>query len=415
MSSLWKEESIILKNGLHATVIYLKGAHSFVSYISSPVGALASSYTIDGKATPSGVAHFLEHRLFDTPLGDAFELFTNIGCDSNAYTTYQHTSYYFETASSLIKGIKILLKMTNELTFNEQSVEKEKPIIIEELHMGLDRPNSRLRNELYKNLFKVSPIKDEIVGNEDSINGTTLEDLKRVFNTYYAKDKLQLFLIGDINQNILDQIGNIELKDQLENYEIKKVEEEDEEIVTKESTTYMDVPLPLITVGAKRLNIQKKLSLDNDTYEALREVVSALLFSDSEKLVKEMYESGLISSPIYGNIQHVDNISIIQLSTSSLKIKAIQDKFIYFFTHIDEYVNEESVERIIRYVKGCNLYILDDISSFSYLVVSNAMQGINYQKEIESLDSINYELIKSYLKEWTGVEVSTHIIKKEPN
>lgn len=415
MSSLWKEENIILKNGLNVTVIYLKGTHSFASYIAAPIGALATSYTIDDKPTPSGIAHFLEHRLFDTPKGDAFELFTNLGCDSNAYTTYQYTTYYFETSSSLIKGIKILLGMTNELTFDDKSVEKEKPIIIEELHMGLDRPNSRLRNELYKNLFKVNPIKDEIVGSEESINKTTLEDLKRVFNVFYAKDKLRLFLIGDINQNILEQIGNIELKDSPSSYEIKKIVEEDEQIVSKEGVTYMDVPLPLITTGAKCLNIQKKLNLDNETYEALREVTSALLFSDSERLVKEMYKSGLISSPIYGNIQHVDNISVIQLSTSSFKIKAIQNKFIHFFEHIEEYVNKDSVERIIRYVKGSNLYILDDISSFSYLVVSNAMQGINYQKEIKALDSITYKMILAYLKEWKNVEVCTHVIKKESN
>jgi len=413
MKSLWKEEHITLKNGLKATVVYLKGTHSYACYVGAPVGSLATTYKINGLNTPSGIAHFLEHRLFDTPLGDAFELFTSIGCDSNAYTTYQYTTYYFETASSLIEGIKILLSMTTKLTFDEKSVEKEKPIIIEELHMGLDRPNTRLRNGLYKNLFKEYPLKDEIVGSEESINLTTLEDLKRVFNAYYSKEKLHLFLIGDVNEDLLNQIGNIEIDDSSSPFEIEHFEEKDESIVQKESITYMDVPLPLITVGAKKLDIQKRLELDNETYEALREVVSALLFSDSEKLVRDMYKEGLISSPIYGNILHVENVSIIQLNTSSLKVKEIQNKFVHFFNHIEDYVSEKSVERIMNYVKGSNLYLLDDISNFAYLIVSNAMRGINYHKEIEALDKINYDLIIRYVKEWANAEVSTHIIKKE--
>ena len=106
MKSLWKEEHITLKNGLKATVVYLKGTHSYACYVGAPVGSLATTYKINGLNTPSGIAHFLEHRLFDTPLGDAFELFTSIGCDSNAYTTYQYTTYYFETASSLTSPIK---------------------------------------------------------------------------------------------------------------------------------------------------------------------------------------------------------------------------------------------------------------------------------------------------------------------
>lgn len=279
--------------------------------------------------------------------------------------------------------------------------------------MGLDRPNTRLRNGLYKNLFKEYPLKDEIVGSEESINLTTLEDLKRVFNAYYSKEKLHLFLIGDVNEDLLNQIGNIEIEDSSSPFEIEHFEEKDESIVQKESITYMDVPLPLITVGAKKLDIQKRLELDNETYEALREVVSALLFSDSEKLVKDMYKEGLISSPIYGNILHVENVSIIQLNTSSLKVKEIQNKFVHFFNHIEDYVSEKSVERIINYVKGSNLYLLDDISNFAYLIVSNAMRGINYHKEIEALDKINYDLIIRYVKEWANAEVSTHIIKKE--
>ena len=299
MKSLFEMKDYLLKNGLHVKVIPLKGIHTYYAYIAAPVGSLCTNYEIKEKPTPSGIAHFLEHRLFDTPLGDAFQLFSSLGADANAFTTYEYTTYYFETSKHLLEGIQILLSMTNEITFQEEAVEKEKPIILEELYMTLDKPNNRLFHGLVENLVVSSPLKDEIVGNKESITSTTLEYIKRVFDYFYAPENLTMFLFGDISEELLNQIGNISLKEHKNKGKLKKrVHLEEEEISSSYRIAKMDVSLPYIALGMKKVGLKEKMGLDNETFEALQDVVSNLLFSDASPLVREMHEENLIDTSV---------------------------------------------------------------------------------------------------------------------
>lgn len=414
MKALWKEENYKLENGLNITIIRKPGFHSYACYVAVPVGGLASSYKINGHKTPSGVAHFLEHRLFDTSLGEAFDLFTSLGCDANAYTTYQFTTYYFHTSTNLIEGIKVLLHMTNNLTFTKEAVENEKAIIIEEAHMRHDHPGSRLGSGLRKNLFINYPLNLDVIGLEEDINNTTLEDLKRVFNTYYSLDNLRMFLVGDIDQSIIDEISKIPLHKNEEKFELEYVlKEETEEVVNSEVTTIMDVPTPLIVTGIKKMNLIKEMNLDDATYEAIIEIANNMLFSDSEKLVKEMTKAHLVDSSITGGITRVGDVEYIEVQTSSSKISKIKEKFIHFFTHIDEYLNESSFERIKRYCIGSILYSIDGVKNLADLIIAYNMRGHNLLKILEALENIEYHQVEKYVKLWKGAIPVTHIIRKE--
>lgn len=414
MKSLWKQKSYDLDNGLHVEAIFLKDRHTWSAYVAAPIGSLFSRYSIDQKTTPGGIAHFLEHRLFDTPKGDAFQLFSSLGCDANAFTTYEYTTYYFETATNFLEGIKILLSMTNEITFKEEAVEKEKPIIVEELYMTLDKPAQRLLHGLLENLVSTSYLKEEIVGDKEDIVSTTLEDLKRVFYTCYNPKQLTLFLFGDMDESFIEEIGRIPLHQHEEKHEItSKMKEEPEEIVSSFHITKMDVPLPYIAMGAKRLHLQKKLGVDNETYEALQDIVSNLLFSDGSRFIQEIHDEGLMDTNVSGAFLSSDGIDILYVVTSTSKRDAFMKKVDYFFHHLKEYIDDKSLKRAVRFCLGNALIALDDFSTFTYLYVSRYMRHISMSRMIEMYEKITMDLIDQFIDLWKDAPYTTYILSKD--
>ncbi len=413
MKAFWKQEDHHLDNGLSVHIINRPGYHTFSCYVAIPVGSLASAYQIDGKPTPSGIAHFLEHRLFDTKKGDAFALFSALGCDANAFTTYEYTAYYFETANNLLEGLKILLNMTNHLTFDEEAVAKEKPIIVEELKMHLDQPHNRLYKGLLDSLVMNSPLKDEIVGDESAINKTTLDDLKRVFSTYYRLDKMHLFIFGDIPDTLLRDLQKIKLPSSDPDHHLERVVPSEEETIKKDyEMTKMDVPLPLIAVGMKTVKLKESLNLSNEQYEILNEVVTNLLFSDASQLLQEMHRENLVDTSVSGGLLSVDDVDIIYVMTSSHKKEQIIKKFQYFLSHLDQYLSPKDLKRAISACYGNALLNLDG-QDFPYQLVSRYMRDIDYLKELQEYETIDYKIVKRYIEQWRNKRIAVHIVLNE--
>ncbi len=405
-------QELTLHSGLKVTLVSRPGFHSFSCYVAIPVGSLLTDYEINNKKTPQGIAHFLEHRLFDTKKGDAFALFQKIGCDANAFTTYGYTTYYFDSSSNLLKGLKILLNMTSTLSFGEEKVEKEKPIIIEELKMGLDRPNSRLYKCLLNDLIINSPRKDEIVGSIEDINKTTLDDLKRVFNAFYSLDKMQLFIFGDLSHNLIEELEKIKLPKAKKGYQIKKTGlEEPKEIKCSYGETIMDVPLTIIGGGLKLLHVEEKLNINKTQHEVLNEVVSNMLFSDSSKLVQEMYHENIIETSLQGMISNCEDIDIMYLSTSGNNQEKIITKIKWFLTHLEDYINQDKLQTSIAYCYGNAILNLDS-DDMPYYYVSRKMCGVDYLQMLNEYEKITMDLVYEYIKLWKDCALAIHVITK---
>lgn len=405
-------QELTLRSGLKVTLVSRPGFHTFSCYVAIPVGSLLTDYEINNKKTPQGIAHFLEHRLFDTKKGDAFALFQEIGCDANAFTTYDYTTYYFDSSSNLIEGLKILLNMTTNLSFGKEKVEKEKPIIIEELRMGLDRPNSRLYKCLLNDLIINSPRKDEIVGSEEDINKTTLEDLKRVFNTYYTVDKMHLFIFGYLPDNLVDELEKIKLPKAKKDYQIKKIGlEEPNEIKCSYGETTMDVPLTMIGGGLKLLHMEEKLHLSKTQHEVLNEVVGNMLFSDSSKLVQEMYHENIIETSLQGMISNCEGIDIMYLSTSGNNQEKIIAKIKWFLTHLEDYIDQDKIQTSIAYCYGNAILNLDS-DDMPYYYVSRKMCGVDYLQMLNEYETITIDLVYEYIKLWKDSVAAIHVITK---
>lgn len=206
--SYYKE---VLPNGLQVYLMKKEKFHKTYGIFMTNYGSLDQEFVPLGKKefikTPAGIAHFLEHKLFELENGeDASTLFSEIGADSNAYTTYDMTAYLFETVNHVERAVEILLDFVQNPHFTDASVEKERGIIEEELKMYLDKPSIALYMGLLKAMYKENEVREEIGGTVKSIGKIDKELLNLCYNTFYHPSNMVLVIVGNIEPNELIQV-----------------------------------------------------------------------------------------------------------------------------------------------------------------------------------------------------------------
>ncbi|MFV0380212.1 MAG: EF-P 5-aminopentanol modification-associated protein YfmH [Anaerorhabdus sp.] len=199
-----------LDNGLNVVIWEKKGYATTTCLFGTPYGSLDIKQIDEDKniiTYPAGSAHFLEHKLFESENGDILSEFTNLGASVNAFTSFNETVYYFNTTSKDIKKpLELLLDFVQDLKITDESVEKEKGIIKQELSMYLDQPNYRLYFETLKSLYYNHPLKIDVGGTHESVDATTKKDLEECYNRNYHPSNMHLVIVSSIDKNKLLKI-----------------------------------------------------------------------------------------------------------------------------------------------------------------------------------------------------------------
>ena len=195
----------VTKNGLKVTYIKKEGFVKSYAGIGVKYGACNLEYELDGKIYNDypGMAHFLEHKLFQMPYGDAYQLFSDMNVYANAYTSVDKTVYHFTTNEDLYKPLEVLLDMYFTPYFTESDVEKEKPILISEIKMVDDSPLAKLDMKLFKSLYPNDYVSVDVAGTIEGINNITKEDLDRVYDHFYTTENSELVIVGHVEEKEL--------------------------------------------------------------------------------------------------------------------------------------------------------------------------------------------------------------------
>lgn len=197
----------ILDNGLKVSILPKKDFHKTFAILSTDFGSVDQTFMPLGqdkfKTYPMGIAHFLEHKMFEKEDHDAFDLFGKYGADANAFTSYTKTSYLFASTNHIHENLDILLDFVQEPYFSEQSVAKEKGIITQEIKMYDDDPNWRGQLGIIGNLFPEHPVRFDIAGTVDSIQEITAEQLYENYQTFYTPQNMTLFISGPTDPELL--------------------------------------------------------------------------------------------------------------------------------------------------------------------------------------------------------------------
>lgn len=246
-----------LENGLRVVIWHKEGYEKSFAIMATPMGAF-DVLQIDSKGNEytyhSGVAHFLEHKMFECAHRDVMEDFSRMGANVNAATTYDMTCYYFQTSHDLKEPLNLLLDFTQSLDIDEKSVEKEKGIIIQELNMYQQMSDFRLVRESFAALYHEHPLKYDVGGTTQSVNETTLDELKRCFhNNYHPHSMICVVITGKNPDEVMNIIENNQSSKKFANISAakRKYIYEPKEVVKEHVVFEMDINRPKVNLAFK--------------------------------------------------------------------------------------------------------------------------------------------------------------------
>ncbi|WP_144474935.1 EF-P 5-aminopentanol modification-associated protein YfmH [Cytobacillus oceanisediminis] len=289
-----------LNNGLDVYILPKKGFNKTYATFTTKFGSIDNHFLPPGKdeyvKVPDGIAHFLEHKLFEKEDGDVFQQFSKQGASANAFTSFTRTAYLFSSTSNVEKNLETLIDFVQEPYFTEKTVEKEKGIIGQEITMYDDNPDWRLYFGLIQNMYKNHPVSIDIAGTIESISHITKDMLYECYETFYHPSNMLLFVVGPVNPDeIMGQIKDNQSKKEYKNKpEIqRKFDAEQAGVAEKKQVLKMNVQTSKCLVGIKAANPTESGSemLKN---ELSVNVLLDMLFGKSSDNYTELYSSGLI-------------------------------------------------------------------------------------------------------------------------
>ncbi|WP_394137113.1 EF-P 5-aminopentanol modification-associated protein YfmH [Cytobacillus oceanisediminis] len=289
-----------LGNGLDVYILPKKGFNKTYATFTTKYGSIDNHFLPPGKdeyvKVPDGIAHFLEHKLFEKEDGDVFQQFSKQGASANAFTSFTRTAYLFSSTSNVEKNLETLIDFVQEPYFTEKTVEKEKGIIGQEITMYDDNPDWRLYFGLIENMYKNHPVKIDIAGTIESISHITKDMLYECYETFYHPSNMLLFIVGPVEpEQVMNLVrDNQNKKDYKEQPEInRQFEEEPMEAAEKKKVLEMNVQTSKCLVGVKSKNVNQT-GKEMLKIELSVNVLLDILFGKSSDHYSSLYNEGLI-------------------------------------------------------------------------------------------------------------------------
>ena len=289
-----------MSNGLDVYVLPKKGFNKTYAVFTTKYGSIDNRFVPLDKNemvhVPDGIAHFLEHKLFEKADGDVFQDFSKQGASANAFTSFTRTAYLFSSTSNVERNLETLIDFVQDPYFTEKTVEKEKGIIGQEINMYDDNPDWRLYFGVIENMYKEHPVRIDIAGTVESISHITKDLLYECYETFYHPSNMLLFIVGPVDpEAIISQVReNQGKKPYTDQPEIKREEvKEQEAVFRKEKEIKMNVQGPKCLVGLKSKN-PFKLGKELLKHELSMNLLLEALFGKSSAQYESLYEKGYI-------------------------------------------------------------------------------------------------------------------------
>lgn len=405
-SSKIKEKEYIekLDNGMTVIIIPKKNLNKKYIIWGTHFGSIDNRFIMPGTGEevfiPDGVAHFLEHKMFEQPNGtNSLDTLMALGLEANAYTTNDHTAYLFECTDSFYEGLDELMDYVQHPYFTDENVEKEKGIISQEIKMYDDEPNWRLYMNAMDCMYKNNPIKIDIAGSVESISKITPEVLYKCYNTFYNPSNMIMVVCGDFEpEKLLEEI-KARLIEKPEQGEIKRIYPEKEDNINmpyKEER--MEVSLPIFAIGYKDIEGMNNKEEIVKKHIAI-EILLNMIIGKSSDLYKELYENGDLFGEPDLDYEFSDEYAHILISGQSKNPNIVKQKMEEL---VEEYktngLNEEHFNRIRKKVYGDYVVEYNNVGDIARMFLADKMKGINSFDYIENYNSVTKDFTEEILK-----------------
>ena len=376
--------------------VYPKALSTAYVMFSTRYGSLERTFRTDDGAfvtVPDGVAHFLEHKLFEEEDGsDAFAKFAPLGASANAFTSHEMTSYLFSTTDRVEDALAVLLDFVTHPFFTDDNVKKEQGIIAQEIGMCEDDPNNRLYYALMKSLFCNHNVKIDIAGTVDSISEITPATLYKCYNTFYSLSNMVLTVCGDITpETVMDVVARV-LPEKEEHERIEcAYPEEPTAVASTRCDLSMSVATPLFALGIKDL---KTFSSPDEKvrYGTLAEMLGKCFFSRSAEFYNEIYDAKLIVKDIGYSFDMLANCSYLMISGESESPDTLYQRTTDLLKNISSNLpSEETFLRIKRVMYANYIRNFDSTESIAFSLTEHHMAGSELYAVGDIITSITYE------------------------
>ena len=382
-----------LKNGLTVMIIPKKGIQKKYIIWGTHYGSNDSKFIVPGESevteVPKGVAHFLEHKMFEQENGrNSLDVLSSLGVNANAFTTNTHTAYLYEATDNFYEALDEFMDYVQHPYFTDENVEKEKGIIGQEIMMYDDYPEWKVYLNALEAMYHNHPVKLDITGTIETISHIDKDILYKCYNTFYNPSNMCLVVCGDFEpEEILKQIEKRLIEKKPEG-EIKRIYEQEKETIVKPNVeSKMEVSIPLFALGIKCIPPKQKEKVK--THISI-DILLNMIAGESSKLYQDLYKSGVILNMPSFEYEFTDDYAHILVSGASREPEKFFDEFNKEVqTYIENGINEEDFARTKKMIYGEYVKEYNDVANISRMFLNDFMRGINsfdYLEEITSLD-----------------------------
>ncbi|HBF2330257.1 TPA: insulinase family protein [Clostridioides difficile] len=350
-----------------------------------------------------GIAHFLEHKMFEQPDGgDAFDKFSKLGVNANAFTNFTMTAYLFSATENFYESLEHLIDYVQTPYFTDENVEKEKGIIAQEIKMYNDDPDWNVYFNCLKAMYVNYPARIDIAGTVDSIYKITKEELYKCYNTFYNPENMALFVVGD-----LDVEKVIDVTKKSNNYKVDKLSksierfypEEPEGVKEKEVIEKFPISMPMFNIGFKDSNVGLK-GKELLRKEIVTDILVGMLFKKGSKLYEDLYMQGLINENFGAGFSSQVDYAFSIIAGDSKEPKKVKEIILdYIEKSKKEGLSKEEFERTKKKKIGSFIKCFDSINFIGNSFISYVFKDINLLEYLDVIKDITFEEVEERLKE----------------
>ena len=405
-----------LPSGLTVLVRPMPGYSSTHVIYATKFGSIDRDFCLNGQTVhlPAGVAHFLEHKMFEDEDGDAFAKYAKTGANANAFTSFDRTCYLFTATQQLDESLDVLLGMVGHPYFTEQTIAKEQGIIGQEIRMIEDNPDWQIYTRMLRAMYHRHAARTSIAGTVESIAEITADTLYDCHKAFYTPANMILTVVGDVDPVHVIDLANRVLPKLSGPIIERDYGTEPETVAEKETVLEMEVSAPQFLAGFKCAP-----AAEGDDYmraAILGDMASDILMGESSALYQRLYEQGLINPSFGGAFEMMPGVAYLYAGGDSKDANAVTDAILREAARIAaEGVDEDYFRRIRKASFGANLRGLNSFENIAVTLTEGYFHGYDPLRFPEVFESITPEDITAFLKANVTAErmVLSRIVPKQ--
>ncbi len=400
------DESIFhkkLESGLDVYVLPKKHFAKKYAFFGTHYGGMNNVFEVNNLGRvemPEGIAHFLEHQIFEDELESTFEKFEKIGANVNAYTSNGSTVYHIETVEEFDQALKILMNFVLDAQITDKSVEKEKEVIIQEIKMYEDEPEWQMGTNLMKNLYHKHPVKDDIAGTVASVRSTTKEQLLQCYEYFYNPSNMAMFIFGDVEPT--DMFELVEAN-QTEAFIKRKttpkliMPNEPFGIVRPKSIITKAIAKDSMLVGFKANSVIDQK--DRELKLAALRVASDMMFGKSSTAFSRAYEKGWITESYDMDVQLGEGYAYAVFGNQTDHVDLLHEEILRTIEwHLNNGFEHEDFLRMKRKLLGRFVASFNSLQSIASNYTFKKMRGFDLFEQVEAFNKLSYNDIQNSVK-----------------